>query len=340
MSDENTGSEATNAETGNDAVKNFMAAAAADANKPGEVDPLSAYLAQYETDVFEEEASEYLSDDEVAAEIAAATPGNEVADGEQVDESGEVNPYAEAEARLLAREEAVRKQENDLETRVKEAVSRKLDFRGKNAEDVLKSLGFDPELVLKDMMYQRASDTNPVKAKLREELRDIHTKRELDTMRAELEHSKVVEAQRQYFQSIDDGAREYVTKVDEKVTPIFAEVAKTAPELAHQRIMQVILEDARDRLAKGEDGEPLSYAEAAKRADAGWSKLAEVLRKKVVAAPEAKKVGAVAKKPVVTSKPIVKPATELTVEDEINAGIEKAKKTFYQTEARRRGITK
>lgn len=342
-----TSPEATNAETtdaantDSTAVSNFISAATAAANAPGDVDPLAAYLSQYEKDEFADEAQEYLSDEEVAAEIAAQVSPDTTEDAEQ--NESEANPYAEAEQRLLAREEAVRKQENDFELKVKEAVARRTDFRGKKADEVLKSLGFDPELVLKEMMYERASDTNPVKGKLREELRDIHTKRELDSMRAELESARVVEAQRQYFQSIDSGAREYVTtKVDEKVTPIFAEVAKTKPERAHQRVMQVILEDARERLARGEDGEPLSYADAVKRVEADWSELAGVFRSKKEAAVsnDKKAVTVPVTRPVKTTKPVVKPVTELTVEDEINAGIEKAKKTFYQTEAKARGITK
>lgn len=237
----------------------------------------------------------------------------------------------EALDRLFAREEEVRKKELDFDARVSAAIKAKLpDFRGKGPEEVLKLAGLDPDLALKQLMYEKASDTNPVKAKLKEELRDYHTKRELEKMRAELE-SRDIEAQRkQYFQTVSDGARKHVESVDEKVAPVFSAVAKTKPDYAHQRIMQVIVQDAQTRLARGEDGDPMTYAEAVKAVESELSILAEALKSKNGAANTLSKAAGT---PVVTvKKPIVKQARPPTQEEEVQAAIQKALGTYEREE--------
>ena len=251
------------------------------------------------------------------------------------EETPEVPAVATGLDRLAAREEEVRKKEVDFDARVTAAVRAKLpDFRGKSPEDVLKLAGWDPDLALKQMMFEKASPDNPVRAKLKDELRDYHTKKEIDSMRAELENRDREATQRQYFQTVTDGARKHVESVDEKVAPVFAAVAKTKPDYAHQRIMQVIVQDAQTRFARGEDGEPMSYADAVKAVEVELGVVAEALKAKNVSVTKPSTPG---NTPVLTTKkPIVKPKKELSHEETIQAAIDGAMRVFEREETKSR----
>jgi len=299
----------------------------------GEVD---AYIAKLNEDEAKENASKYFNEDGtekvdevVEEETAETTEAPEVPD----EETKEAPETDEGMKRLMAREEAVRTKEVEFDKKLAEAVRAKLpDFRGKSHEDVLKHFGFDPELALKEMMYQRASEGNPVKAKLKEELRDYHTKKEVESLRADLERRDMESARVQYFQTVDRGAREYVLKVDEKVTPVFAQVAKAKSDYAHARVMQEIVKDAQERLAKGEEGEPLSYADAATRVEKDFAVIADILKGTTKAATQ---VSAATTSPAKKlNKPIARPQKELT-QDQINEmAIQKAIKVYEMEEAK------
>lgn len=293
-------------------------------------DDLNAFIAKYEDDAAAEEAAPYLAENTEEPEKVDEVKPN------APDERLKTDATAEGLARLAARELEVSRREQEFDKKLAEAIKQKTpDFRGKSPAEILKLAGIDPMIAMKQMMYDSASDTNPVKAKLAEELRDYHTKSELDKMRRELE-TRDVEAQRaQYFQTVQTGAREYVTKgFDEKVTPIFAEVAKTEPDYMHKRVMQEIVKDASDRLAKGEDGEPLSYSDAAKRVEKDLEVLAKVLRTKVEEKPV--KNSAMSNRPAKLATTITKPVVE-SEEDLLQKAIEQATGVYHRTENQLKG---
>jgi hypothetical protein len=298
---------------------------------------LNEYLTKLDTEADAEEAAKYLSTEEPDAEVEVvpedtgkSTSGGEVVkEAEQKDDPGL--------ARLMAREKEVADRERSFEEKVAAAVKSKLpDFRGKGPEEVLRLAGLDPDLALKQMMFEKASDSNPVKAKLREELRDYHTKKELDSMRAELESRDAQARQQQYFQTVNDGARSYVEKVDEKVAPVFSQLAKAELNYAHQRVMQEIIRDAQSRAARGEDGEPMSYEAAVKAVESDLSILAKVLASKQTDVTPGKK-SAVVSPAMKTSKPLVKQYKEPTSDDLIAKAIEDSVKMFHQEEAKAKG---
>jgi hypothetical protein len=291
---------------------------------------LNDYIAKISQEEDEANAKAVLEKPDAVEEGEEETV-EEVKEGEQKPEEVEHDTQDEGLKRLMAREEAVRKMEADFEAKVAAAVKAKTpNFKGKDPEDVLKEVGFDPELVLKEMMYKRASDNNPVKAKLKEELRDWHTKKELDSMRLELEKRDAIAEQARYFQTVSSEARKHVESVDEKVAPVFSKLAKAKTDYAHQRVMQEIVKDAQERLARGEDGEPLSYSDAVSRVEKDLAVLAEVLASK--ADTTQGKKSAVVNPAMKTTKPLVKPVKEPTSDELIQMGIDKALKTFYVEE--------
>jgi hypothetical protein len=300
---------------------------------------LNEYLTKLDTEADAEEAAKYLSTEESeGAETEVVSNDSETSGGNS--ETGKAVSEQKEDpglARLMAREKEVADKERAFEEKVAAAVKSKLpDFRGKGPEEVLKLAGLDPDLALKQMMFEKASDSNPVKAKLREELRDYHTKKELDSMRAELESRDAQARQQQYFQTVNDGARSYVEKVDEKVAPVFSQLAKAELNYAHQRVMQEIIRDAQSRAARGEDGEPMSYEAAVKAVESDLSILAKVLASKQTDVTPGKK-SAVVSPAMKTSKPLVKQYKEPTSDDLIAKAIEDSVKMFHQEEAKAKG---
>lgn len=293
---------------------------------------LSAFISNLENEASQEEADEVLKADETEVTDSA------VASEETATEVTETPEVKSGLDRLATREAEIRKLEQDyglklkdFDAKVAEAVKSKLpDFSNKNPEDILSHFGMDPELAMKEMMFRKVKDDSPLKAKLAADLKDYHTKKEITQLKADLERRDAERAQAEYFQSIHSGARKYVDTVDEKETPNFAKVAKTKPDLAHGRIMRVIITDAQERLARGESGDPLSYAEAAKVVEADLKDLAEIF----MAGTAPTKASTVAAKTLKVTKPTVKPVAEPTIEDLINAGIESGKKTYYLEEQR------
>ncbi len=298
---------------------------------------LNEYLTNLETEADAEEAAKYLTPDK--EEKGAEEVVTEVEEVEAAKEPEKVVATEdEGLKRLMAREKEVADKEKDFDNRLAAAVRAKLpDFRGKGPEEVLKLAGLDPDLALKQMMFEKASDSNPVKAKLREELRDYHTKKELDSMRAELESRDAQARQQQYFQSVNDGARSYVEKsIDEKVAPVFSKLAKAELNYAHQRVMQEIIRDAQSRAARGEDGEPMSYADAVKSVEADLGILAKVLASKETDTTQSKK-SAVTSPAMKTSKPLVKQYKEPTPDELVAKAIEDSVKLYHMEEAKAKG---
>lgn len=320
-----------------EALKEVAAIEGSEFNPDNEI---SKYLSEYEDNSFEEEAKQYLENTE-----SDAKPDTEDEKSDVKAEKPDVDTDAEAEEtpeqagmkRLQAREEEVRNLEKDFENRVASAVKAKIpDFSGKGPADVLKHFGIDPEIAMKQLMYERASDDNPVKAKLKEELRDYQTSLELKAVRAELERRDAEQAQRKYYQDISDGARKYVTDgADEKVAPFFTEVAKAKPDYAHGRVMQVIVQDAQERYARGENGEPLTYSEAAKRVNDDLKVLAEIFRaEKKAVKPN---TNATSTTPAKLDKPVIKPVATSTEEDILENGINHALGVYFKAESKARG---
>lgn len=314
----------------------------------GLMDEVNSFIAGLEDDIVEEnaanESGEVDETGQSATNEGVEDSGGAVVPSTKPDEPGMAGGTKSDPglARLLAREQEVANKERDFDKRVEAAVLAKTpSLKGKSHEDVLKMAGFDPELVLKQMMYERASDTNPVKAKLKDELRDLHHRKEIESVRAELEKRDAQRAQQEYFQSINDGARQYVTtKVDEKVLPTFALVAKTKPDKMHARVMQVITQDAASRLAKGEDGEPMAYADAAKAVEAELAELAEVIKAGMSGSNTQKKVAATIKasKQPVLNQPIIKKSPSQEVDDEIQTAIQASIGIFHAEEAKAKGV--
>lgn len=190
-----------------------------------------------------------------------------------------------AVARLSEREEALRKKEADLES----VISRELEKRIPKFDDedkLLEHYKVDKDLLFKRMLFSHAKD-GPLKEQLKEELRDYHTKKELDSLRNEIKNKEVLAQQAAFRDKVISDARKSVESVSDK--SILHQLVKSGKtDYVHSKVMAEITRDAEQRLARGEDGDILPVSEAMKRVEEDLKVLAEVFGKQAKAPEKVK----------------------------------------------------
>jgi hypothetical protein len=203
---------------------------------------------------------------------------------------------------------------------------------------VMKEWGHDPETIIRLALAQQLEATGQeVPTKLQEFVRDAGTKRELATLRSQLAAQERARAAQDYFNTVSNGAREYVTKSVGDSTPTVARAAKANPERVHREIMDEIVRDSNTRAAQDPDGDPMSYADAAKAVEARWVELKKLLTEGQV--QNGKTATPTAAKPMPPSpKPAAKPlAPWMTPQKDVYSnGIDEALRAYASAEAARK----
>jgi hypothetical protein len=303
-----------------------------------------SFLSQFTEGDFEgEEPAEVEAEPEVeaASEVEAAAPEDEedevddprLARGIQRTVARELAAKAEREAadRSIAQMKALKaelEQFKDLKPTKDIAEMMGIDTIG-----AIKALGHDPDTVIKLALAQQLGDKAP--DNLKQFAREAATKREIAQLRSQLAQEAQARAAQEYFNTVQAGAREYVTKVGDS-TPTLALVAKADPEYAHNEIMEEIVSEAKRQAAQDPNGEPISYDEAAKRVEARFSRLAKLINVQNGTNPATKNVTKPKLAPP-TPKPAPKPlAPWLAKQSSDEAGIHEALRAYEQAEAQRK----
>lgn len=299
-----------------------------------------------------------FTDEELAADDQEPEAKGDPDDGGETSEATEAPEVARGMERLVAREVALQAKEAEFqrrESRVGELEAELGKLRAavptkKLLEDLenspsaaFKAAGLDPDAAVKLMIAEQLEEAGK---EVPEELKKFveRTKgerrvRELERKIAEQERAAVAA---QTFNAVQLGAREYVKTMagDSKNLPTLAEIAKSNPDHAHLEIMEEIQVDARARMAADPNGEPITFAEAAKRVEARLAKLKAMFNIGPAStstngaqkpASEARKTPPQAKPPVAPLKPWQKKDDNL-YED----AIKEAEREFYKEEARAR----
>ncbi len=207
----------------------------------------------------------------------------------------EVKPSVDVDA-------LVAQKTKEIEDRYKAELTKRVDLSQLDPDAYFEKTGADKELFFKRELFARAKDGSPLKEQLKKDLEGYEQKSEIQKLRNEMRAKEEAEASRQYVENYTKSARDFVGKLDEKVAPTMAKLAKAGEsEWVLQELLSEVRKDAQERFAKGDSGEPLTAEDALKRAELRYAKIAKVFATKE---PE-KKV--TAKKDVVVKPPATPP---------------------------------
>lgn len=203
-------------------------------------------------------------------------------------------------------------------------------------------LGVDTDSIMKQLLFSKMADTNPAKAKLKVELRDLDTKREIKKLKEQLMNKEAEVSKAETYNKTYSGAGEYAKSVVEgeraSKFPTVSQVAKADQSWVHARIMKEIISDATYRLARGESGDPISYDEAANRMEADLSALAKYLVKHEIAAETKEQKAAInPTNSTIKPPPPVRKKRELTSEEQDEYYIAQAVAYAEKLKAQERG---
>lgn len=289
-----------------------------------------------------DEAPEQPTDEPVVEADAPADPAPEQDDPK----------LSRALERTVQRELAAKEAETRAETRLAELKAKEAEFtalRGlKSTKDLMemasidalgaiKALGQDPDTFIRIALAQ-ALPPDRVPAELREFTKDVATKREIAALRRQIDEQNQARTYQEFLNSVQSGARKYVTSVGDS-TPTLAVVAKADPERVYREIMEEISKDAGARASQDPNGEPLSYAEAAKRVEERF-----VQYKTLLMGPNGTTAATTqsTKKPTTNalppqSKPPVKPLRPWEQKNDLeDKGLQEALREFHKIEAANR----
>ena len=261
--------------------------------------------------------------------------------------------------RLVAREVALQAREaklqsDELRYRAIEAENLELrksvpqqklleDFETSPTE-AFKAIGKDPETMVRLMIAEQLeAKGQEVPAELKEFVKEARRERRVKSLEAQIARRDQIAAAQSFQQTVSLGAHEYVKQLagDGKVAPALAEIATHSPDQAHLEIMEEIQRDASLRLAQGADpnSEPLSYVDAAKRAEARLGRYKTVFGKGPASTAPTKQASEAQKKVTPPgNKPPVAPIAPLkpwqkSGNDLMEQGIKDAEREFYRQEA-------
>jgi antitoxin component of RelBE/YafQ-DinJ toxin-antitoxin module len=242
-------------------------------------------IAEIEAEFQADQAKQFADDDkpdkaEAEAEAEADPPDAPEAVAEEPAEEQDDPKLSRALERTVQRELKAKEAETRAETRLAELKAKEAEFtslRGlKSTKDlmelasidaagVIKALGQDPDTFIRVALSQLLPPDR-VPAELREFTKDVATKREIAALRRQIEEQNQARTYQEFLNSVQSGARRYVESVGDS-TPTLAVVAKADPERVYREIMEEISRDAGARASQDPNGEPLPYAEAAKRVE-------------------------------------------------------------------------
>lgn len=230
--------------------------------------------------------------------VEKEVPVEKVATEKPVVEPAKVVEEDRGVARLAAREKQFREERDAFEK--EKSGYLKLDSFRDSPHKALKALGFDPQMVMKQILFETMDDSNPVKAQLKTQLSEWTTKRDIDALRKQLEDRDIA-AKRQaeaasYYKSVEDTVSKYTDTFRDKdnmTLPSLSTIGKKDSAYLKELILDEIISDARYRLSNGDDGDPITHEEAASRLEKKLAKLATFFSTK----PEEKQ----------TQKQVVKP---------------------------------
>ncbi len=178
-------------------------------------------------------------------------------------------------------EALVAQRTKDIEDKYKTELSKRVDLSQLDPDAYFEKTGADKELFFKKELYARAKEGSPLKEQLKKDLEGYEQKSEIQKLRAEMKAKEEAEASRQYVENYTKSAREYVGKLDEKVAPTMAKLAKAGEsDWVLQELLSEVRKDAQERFARGDSGDPLTAEEALKRAELKYAKIAKVFATK------------------------------------------------------------
>ncbi len=228
-------------------------------------------------------------------EAPVETASEETIEEVPVEKVEEAKPTVDVDA-------LVAQKTKEIEDRYKAELTKRVDLSQLDPDAYFEKTGADKELFFKRELFARAKDGSPLKEQLKKDLEGYEQKSEIQKLRNEMRAKEEAEASRQYVENYTKSARDFVGKLDEKVAPTMAKLAKAGEsEWVLQELLSEVRKDAQERFAKGDSGEPLTAEDALKRAELRYAKIAKVFATKE---PE-KKV--TAKKDVVVKPPATPP---------------------------------
>lgn len=250
--------------------------------------------------------------------------------------------------RVVQRELAAKEAETKAASRIAELDAKVKEYQSlaglKSTKDLMematndpvgamKALGQDPIAMTKLALAQQLGDKAP--QDLKDFAREFSRDREVKELRAQIARQEQSRVQQEYFNTVVNGAREYVSKSVGDSTPTLAAVAKANPDRAHKEIMEEILRDAGTRGPQDPNGEPMTYQEAAKRVEerfVEWKGLFSVPNSTATASSKS------TQKPNVTAPPQPKPpARPIRPWEQKNnleeQGLQEALREFHKLEA-------
>ena len=192
----------------------------------------------------------------------------------------EVAPV-EAKTEEVDVESIVSQRTKEIEDKYKAELSKRVDLSQLDPDAYFEKTGADKELFFKKELYARAKEGSPLKEQLKKDLEGYEQKSEIQKLRAEMKAKEEAEANRQYVENYTKSAREFVGKLDEKVAPTMAKLAKAGEsDWVLQELLSEVRKDAQERFARGDSGDPLTAEEALKRAESKYAKIAKVFATK------------------------------------------------------------
>lgn len=178
-------------------------------------------------------------------------------------------------------ESIVSQRTKEIEEKYKAELSKRVDLSQLDPDAYFEKTGADKELFFKKELYARAKEGSPLKEQLKKDLEGYEQKSEIQKLRAEMRAKEEAEASRQYVENYTKSAREFIGKLDEKVAPTMAKLAKAGEsDWVLQELLSEVRKDAQERFARGDSGDPLTAEEALKRAESKYAKIAKVFATK------------------------------------------------------------
>jgi hypothetical protein len=257
-----------------------------------------AEFSQSLKDIIGEIEQEYAPapEPEVEDEVPAETePEAEVQPETEVEEPAitkGIERLVQRETAIAQREATLQAREAQMTTRMSALEQENTELRGRlpnqSVQELLftdpaaafKAMGHNPETVVQlSIAQQLKAQGKPVPEALAKVLEKAETNRKIESLERALADRENAERMTAYFNTVAMGAREYVkTEVGKsKDLPTLTTIAKSDPDRVHSEILEEITRDAHSRMAKDPNGEPLSYADAARKVEARYAPLAKLL---------------------------------------------------------------
>ena len=221
-----------------------------------------------------EAVKEYVVEPELPPEEPAIT------NSETVDEGGEAPkdevkpdvPKADVDVDAL-----VASKIKEVEDRYGKLMANRVDLSQVDPDTYFEKTGQDKELFFKRELYARAKEGSPLKEQLKKDLSEYESKSEITKLRAEMAAKERAEESRKYIETYRNTARDYVTKLDEKVAPTMSKFVKSnESDWVIDELMSEVSRDAQERFAKGDTGDPLTPEQALKRLESKYARFAKV----------------------------------------------------------------